>query len=168
MFGQQRYYQSVGINDKAVMLFEKCGDYKQALTLLLQMGTHAAMELVSTESWDHRIKPTSFMRRFYMIVLYFFHSSNLWHEALLLLICLGHLLGYQYGGQTTMWFVDQPTIGLFYGRTQWGYHEGTAVCVLPSYRIKKLWWSDQGGFSYSNSRAGKFCWNWNYDLPYTS
>lgn len=39
-----KYYESIGVLDKASTMFYKCGDYAQALGLLLQLGTHKAME----------------------------------------------------------------------------------------------------------------------------
>ena len=41
-----RYYESIGVYDKASTMLRKCGEYEQALRLILQLGTHEAMELV--------------------------------------------------------------------------------------------------------------------------
>jgi hypothetical protein len=45
-FGECRYYESIGVLDKASTMLYKCGEYEQALGLLLQLGTHEAMEIV--------------------------------------------------------------------------------------------------------------------------
>jgi hypothetical protein len=41
-----RYYESIGAYDKSSTMFYKCGEHDQALRLILQLGTHDAMELV--------------------------------------------------------------------------------------------------------------------------
>ena len=44
--GHYRYYESTGVYDKASTMFRKCGEYDKALSLILQLGTHEAMEFV--------------------------------------------------------------------------------------------------------------------------